>query len=58
MKDLGAAKQILSMRFTRNNMVLRLSQKEYVNKVLSRFSMSEVVKRTVTYYGGGVRPHG
>ena len=40
MKDLGAAKQILLMRITRNNGVLWLSQEEYVKKVLSRFSMS------------------
>ena len=41
MKDLGAAKQILGMRITRNNGMLRLSQEEYVKKVLSSFSMSE-----------------
>ena len=41
MKDLGVAKQILGIRITRNNGVLRLSQEEYVNKVLSRFSMGE-----------------
>ena len=42
MKDLGAAKQILGMRITRNSGLLRLSQEEYVKKVLSRFSMGEV----------------
>ena len=41
MKDLGAAKQILGMRITRSSGVLRLSQEEYVKKVLSRFSMSD-----------------
>ena len=40
MKDLGAVKQILGMRITRNSGILRLSQEEYVKKVLSRFSMS------------------
>ena len=41
MKDLGTAKQILGMRITRNNGILRLSQEEYVKKVLSIFSMSD-----------------
>ena len=41
MKDLVAAKQIIGMRITRNDGVLRLAQKEYVKKVLSRFSMGE-----------------
>ena len=41
MKDLSAAKQILGMRITRNSGMLRLSQEEYVKKVLSRFSMSD-----------------
>ena len=41
MKVLGAAKQILGMRITRNNGVLRLLQEEYVKKVLSRFSMGK-----------------
>ena len=41
MKDLGAAKQILGMRIFRDKDkgVLKLSQTEYVKKVLSRFSM-------------------
>ena len=39
MKDLGATKQILGMRTTRNSVVLRLSQEEYMKKELSRFSM-------------------
>jgi hypothetical protein len=43
MKDLGAAKQILGMRIIRDraNGTLKLSQTEYVKKVLSRFSMDE-----------------
>ena len=41
MKDLGAAKQILGMRITRDrkNHKLRLSQGEYIEKVLHRFTM-------------------
>ena len=43
MKYLGAAKQILSMRIIRDkaNGMLKLSQYEYVKKVLSRFNMNE-----------------
>ena len=43
MKDLGVAKQILSMRIIRDkaNGTLKLSQAEYVKKVLSRFNMNE-----------------
>ena len=43
MKDLGAAKQILSMRIIRDkaNGILKLSQSEYVKKFLSRFNMNE-----------------
>ena len=41
MKDLGVAKQIVGMRIMRNSGMLRLSQEEYVKKVLSGFSMSE-----------------
>ena len=43
MKDLGAAKQILSMRIIRDkaNGTLNLSQLEYVRKILSRFNMNE-----------------
>ena len=39
MKDLGAAKQILGMRITRDrkNRKLTLSQSEYIEKVLERF---------------------
>ena len=41
MKDLGAAKQILDMRITRDrkNKKLMLSQGEYTEKVLQRFRM-------------------
>ena len=41
MKDLGAAKQILGMRITRDgkNHKLTLSQGEYIEKVLHRFRM-------------------
>ena len=43
MKDLGATKQILGMRIIRDkaNGTLKLSQLEYVRKVLSRFNMNE-----------------
>ena len=43
MKDLGPAKQILGMRIIRDraNGTLKLSQTEYVRKILSRFSMDE-----------------
>ncbi|KAL2492961.1 CCHC-type domain-containing protein [Abeliophyllum distichum] len=43
MKDLEAAKQILEKRITRDGDmdVLKLSWKEYVKKVLSRFKMDE-----------------
>ena len=43
MKDLGVAKQILGMRIIREkaNGTLKLSQSEYVKKVLSRFNMNE-----------------
>uniref|UniRef100_A0A7N2LG47 Integrase catalytic domain-containing protein n=1 Tax=Quercus lobata TaxID=97700 RepID=A0A7N2LG47_QUELO len=43
MKDLRAAKQILGMRIIRDkaNGTLKLSQSEYVKKVLSRFNMNE-----------------
>jgi len=41
MKDLGAAKQILGMRITRDrkNHKLTLSQSEYIEKVLKRLNM-------------------
>ncbi|XP_068638459.1 uncharacterized protein [Aristolochia californica] len=41
MKNLGPAIQILGMRITRDTVVLKLSQEEYVKKVLSRFNMND-----------------
>ena len=43
MKDLGAVKQILGKRIIRDkaNSTLKLSQLEYVKKVLNRFNMNE-----------------
>ena len=43
MKDLRAAKQIIGMRIIRDkaNGTLKLSQAEYVKKILSRFNMNE-----------------
>lgn len=41
MKDLGVAIQIIGMRITRNYDVFKLSQKDYVNKMLSKFSMDD-----------------
>ena len=43
MKDSGVAKQILGMRIIRDkaNGTLKLSQSEYVKKVLSKFNMNE-----------------
>ena len=43
MKDLGAAKEILGMRIIMDkaNSTLNISQRKYVKKILSRFSMDE-----------------
>jgi len=43
MKDLGVAKQILGRKIIRDrgNSTLKISQAEYVKKILSRFSMDE-----------------
>jgi len=43
MKDLGEAKQILGMKITRDkqNQLLRLSQEDYIDKVLKRFNMKD-----------------
>ena len=43
MKDLGVVEQILGMRIIRDkaNGTLKLSQSEYVKKVLSRFNINE-----------------
>jgi hypothetical protein len=53
MNDLRAAKQILGMRIIRNmaNGTLKLSQIEYVKKVLSRFGM-DGAKSVNTLLGG------
>ena len=57
MKDLGATKQILGMKITRDkaNATLKLSQIEYVKKVLSSFNMNEngffsLVSRLSTFW--------
>ena len=44
MKDLGLAKRILGMEIERDRSkrVLRLSQKSYISKVLSKFEMNNV----------------
>ena len=41
-KDLGIVKQILGKRITRDKKVLKLSQEEYLKKVLSKFNMVRV----------------
>lgn len=43
MKDLGATKQILGMKIIQDRIkeTLKLSQAEYINKVLKRFSMGD-----------------
>ena len=43
MKDLGAAKQILGMRISRDNTkgTLKLSHAEYIERVLKRFNMQK-----------------
>ena len=43
MKDLGVAKQILGIRIIRDktNGILKLSQSEYVKKILNKFNMNE-----------------
>jgi len=50
MKDLGAAKQILGMRITRDrkNHKLTLSQSEYIEKVLKRFNMQNEKPVSIT----------
>ena len=39
MKDLGVAKKILGMEISRENGVVHLCQKRYIEKVLQRFNM-------------------
>ena len=48
MKDLGAAKQILGMRISRDRSAgtLNLSQEQYIEKVLSKFKMNNAKPRT------------
>ena len=48
MKDLGAAKQILGMRISRDRVAgtLNLSQEQYIQKVLSRFKVDEAKPRS------------
>jgi hypothetical protein len=43
MKDLGVAKQILGMRISKDKQkcTLQLSQEEYIDHILKRFSMSD-----------------
>ena len=49
MKDLGEAKQILGMKITRDkqNHLLRLSQEDYIDKVLKRFNMKDAKSVTL-----------
>ena len=56
MKDLGAAKQILGMKISRDrkNRTLTLSQDDYVEKVLQRFSM-ENAKAVSTHLPGHLK---
>lgn len=51
MKDLGAAKQILGMRIFRDREVLKLSQEEYVKKVVSRFKLYDAKPVTTPLAG-------
>lgn len=48
MKDLGAAKQILGMKISRDRSAgtLNLSQDQYIKKVLSRFRMNDAKPKT------------
>ena len=39
MKELGATKQIIGLKITKDKEVLKLSQEEHVKKVLSRFNV-------------------
>ena len=50
MKDLGEAKKILGMEIARDRQrgTLFLTQKQYLKKVLQRFSMSEKTKPVST----------
>ena len=48
MKDLGAVKQILGMRISRDRSVstLNLSQEQYIEKMFSKFKMNDAKSRT------------
>jgi len=52
MKDLGAAKQILGMRISRDgkNRKFTLSQNEYIEKVLKRFNMQNEKLVSTPFY--------
>ena len=51
MKDLGAAKQIFGMRIIRDkaNGTLKLSQLEYMKKILSKFNMNEAKPMSTSF---------
>ena len=46
-KDLSVANQILGMRITRDNEILKLSHEEYVKKVLNIFNMVGVKPKSI-----------
>ena len=56
MKDLGAVKQIIGMRITidKANGILKLSQREYVKKILSKFNINKA-KLVCTHLGSHFR---
>ena len=56
MKDLGAVKQIIGMRITidKANGILKLSQREYVKKILSKFNINKA-KLVSTHLGSHFR---
>ncbi|KAL2532975.1 cysteine-rich RLK (RECEPTOR-like protein kinase) 8 [Abeliophyllum distichum] len=70
MKDLGAKKQIIGIRITRDKDVLKLLQEEYAKNVPSIFKMDESkpvillclvtssYPMTVSLYGAGMSLHG
>ena len=56
MKELGAVKQIIGMRITidKANGILKLSQREYVKKILSKFNINKA-KLVSTHLGSHFR---
>ncbi|RVW72805.1 Retrovirus-related Pol polyprotein from transposon TNT 1-94 [Vitis vinifera] len=60
MKDLGAAKQILGMRIIRDktNGTLKLSQSEYVKKVLSRLDIAHAVGVVIRFMSASLKLQG